>query len=217
MKRVTKNSAVSPRGKRRQIGSLGRPVGRVIAPGVWTKVIVGFVAAAAVTISILSAPGMIGFLAAGLALVMLAIAIIDWHSFIIPDWLNAAGFCLAVVHAAAQEPAAMVSAVASAAMHGGVLALIFLALRYGYAQLRGRQGLGLGDVKLALVAGAWLDWRMIPVAIELAVFAALSAYGLRQIASSQSISAINRIPFGLFFAPAIWISWVIQVQWLAPF
>ena len=36
----------------------------------------------------------------------------------------------------------------------------FFALRYGYARLRGRQGLGLGDVKLAFVAGAWLDWLM---------------------------------------------------------
>jgi leader peptidase (prepilin peptidase)/N-methyltransferase len=111
----------------------------------------------------------------------------------------------------------MVSAVASAAIRGGVLALIFLALRYGYARLRGRQGLGLGDVKLALVAGAWLDWQMIPIAIELAVFAALSAYGVRQLASGQSISATSRMPFGLFFAPAIWISWVLQVKLLAPF
>jgi leader peptidase (prepilin peptidase)/N-methyltransferase len=217
MKRVTKNATADPRGKRLQIGLMGRLVGRLATPGAWTKGIVGLVAAAAVTISILSAPGMIGLLAASLALVMLAIAIIDWHRFIIPDWLNATGFCLAIVHAVAQEPTAMVSAVASAAIRGGVLALIFLALRYGYARLRGRQGLGLGDVKLALVAGAWLDWQMIPIALELAVFAALSAYGLRQLASGQSISATSRMPFGLFFAPAIWISWVLQVKLLAPF
>jgi leader peptidase (prepilin peptidase)/N-methyltransferase len=217
MKRLTKNATADPRGKRLQSGLMGRLVGRVAPPGVWTKVIVGLVAATAVTISILSAPGMIGLLAASLALVMLAIAIIDWHRFIIPDWLNATGLCLAIVHAVAQEPTAMVSAVASAAIRGGVLALIFLALRYGYARLRGRQGLGLGDVKLALVAGAWLDWQMIPIAIELAVFAALSAYGVRQLASGQSISATSRMPFGLFFAPAIWISWVLQVKLLAPF
>jgi leader peptidase (prepilin peptidase)/N-methyltransferase len=217
MKRLTRSATAEPRGKRPQTGSVGRLVGRVATPGVWTKVIVGLVAAAAVTISILSAPGMIGLLAASLALVMLAIAIIDWHRFIIPDWLNATGFCLAIVHAVAQEPTGMVSAVASAAIRGSVLALIFLALRYGYARLRGRQGLGLGDVKLALVAGAWLDWQMIPIAIELAVFAALFAYGLRQLASGQSISATSRMPFGLFFAPAIWISWVLQVKLLAPF
>ena len=100
---------------------------------------------------------------------------------------------------------------------GVALALIFFALRYGYARLRGRQGLGLGDVKLAFVAGAWLDLLMVPVAIELAAFAALLGYFLRQLVGRQSISATSRMPFGLFFAPAIWISWIIEARWLASF
>lgn len=181
------------------------------------KVLFGFVAAGAVYVSMVSAPGASGLLAAALALVMLAIAVIDWRSFIIPNWLNAAGFGLAMVHAAVQEPAAMSQAVAFAATRGIVLALIFFALRYGYAQLRGRQGLGLGDVKLALVAGAWLDWLVIPVAIELAAVSALSAFLLRQLISGRSISVNYRMPFGLFFAPAIWVCWVIGARWLALF
>ena len=87
---------------------------------------------------------------------------------------------------AAREPDAMLEATAMAVLRGTVLALIFFALRYGYAQWRGRQGLGLGDVKLAFVAGAWLDWLMIPLAIQLAAFAALSAY-LRAAACIWSI------------------------------
>jgi leader peptidase (prepilin peptidase)/N-methyltransferase len=81
--------------------------------------------------------------------------------------------------------------------------------------LRGRQGLGLGDVKLAFVAGAWLDWTVIPIAIQLAAFAALSAYIVRQLAFGRSISATGRMPFGLFFAPAIWICWLLS--WLGAF
>ena len=99
------------------------------------------------------APGAIGFFGAGLALVMLAIAIIDWRHFIIPDWLNVAGGLLALMHAAALDPEAMLHGVAIAIVRGTLLALIFLAIRSGYARLRGRQGLGLGDVKLAFVAG----------------------------------------------------------------
>jgi leader peptidase (prepilin peptidase)/N-methyltransferase len=217
MKRLIKGATIASMGKWVRGGSIAKTVGGLAVPAAWTNVILALVAVATVIISIRSAPGTIGLLAAGLALVMLAIAVIDGRSFIIPNWLNAVGFSLAIVHAAAQEPAAILQAVSYAAMRGGALALIFLALRYGYAQLRGRQGLGLGDVKLALVAGAWLDWLMIPVAIELAAFAALSAYGLRQIASGRSISATSRMPFGLFFAPAIWISWVLEVRWLAPF
>ena len=79
---------------------------RMVLSVVWTKLLLGFVAVAVVYVSVLSAPGTIGFLAAGLALVMLAIAVIDWRSFIIPNWLNAAGFGLAILHAAAQEPEA---------------------------------------------------------------------------------------------------------------
>ena len=164
-----------------------RLVHRLATPAVWSKLVLGLVAVGAVYVSIASAPGTIGLLAAALALVMLAIAVIDWRSFIIPDWLNAAGFGLAIMHAAAQAPEAMLQAIAMAALRGVGLALVFFALRYIYARLRGRQGLGLGDVKLALVAGAWLDWLMIPIAIELAAFAALSAYLLRAARSRRPI------------------------------
>ena len=174
-------------------------------------------AAASVYVSVIYAPGAIGFFGAGLALVTLAIAIIDWRHFIIPDWLSVAGGLLALMHAAALEPEAMLHGVAIAILRGTLLALIFLAIRSGYARLRGRQGLGLGDVKLAFVAGAWLDWTMIPIAIQLAAFAALSAYIVRQLALGRSISAISRMPFGLFFAPAIWICWLLQVSWLGAF
>jgi leader peptidase (prepilin peptidase)/N-methyltransferase len=166
---------------------------------------------------VIYAPGAIGFFGAGLALVMLAIAIIDWRHFIIPDWLNVAGGLLALMHAIALEPEAMLYGVAIAILRGTLLALIFLAIRSGYARLRGRQGLGLGDVKLAFVAGTWLDWTMIPIAIQLAAFAALSAYVVWQLAFGRSISATSRMPFGLFFAPAIWICWLLQVSWLGAF
>ena len=179
----------------------------------------GFVttAVASVYVSVIYAPGAIGFFGAGLALVMLAIAIIDWRHFIIPDWLNVAGGLLALMHAIALDPETMLHGVAIAILRGTLLALIFLAIRSGYARLRGRQGLGLGDVKLAFVAGAWLDWTMIPIAIQLAAFAALSAYIVRQLAFGRSISATSRMPFGLFFAPAIWICWLLQVSWLGAF
>ena len=154
------------------------------------------------------------FLGAGLALIMLAIAVIDLRSFLIPDGLNAVAGVLAILHAAAQEPATILQAAAIAVLRGTVLALIFLALRYGYARWRGRQGLGLGDVKLAFVAGAWLDWLTIPIVIQLAAFATLSAYLVRYLVSGQSLSATSRMPFGLFFAPAIWICWLLEVKWL---
>jgi len=217
MTRLTKAGVAFASGKWLRTIALGKNSGRLFGAAPWINVMLGLLAAGAVYVSLISAPGIIGVLAAGLALLMLAIAVIDWRSFIIPDWLNAAGLGLAIMHAAAQEPDAMVAAVTLAILRGAVLALIFLALRAGYARWRGRQGLGLGDVKLAFVAGAWLDWLMIPIAIELAAFAALSVYLLRQAIAGRSLSATSRMPFGLFFAPAIWISWVLEVRWLQSF
>jgi leader peptidase (prepilin peptidase) / N-methyltransferase len=192
-------------------------IGTSLRPLRFTGGILGLVGAAVVYVSVISAPGVYGVLGAGLALVMLAIAVIDWRSFIIPDWLSATGACLAIMYAAIQERDAMLQSVATAVVRGALLALLFFALRYGYMRLRGRQGLGLGDVKLAFVAGAWLDWLMVPIAIQLAAFAALSTYLLRQLVSGQSMSATNRMPFGLFLAPAIWICWLFEVRWLDGF
>jgi len=193
-------------------------IGRIIAiPELWTRLALAIIAVIAITVSLATAPGSVGLLGAGLAIVMIAIAAVDWRRFVIPDWLNAVGLGLALVHAALQEPDAMPSAVATATLRGAALALIFLALRNGYALIRGRQGLGLGDVKLAAVAGAWLDWLVIPIAIELAAFAALTIYLFRHLAFGGSISATNRLPFGAFFAPAIWVSWVLEMKLFVPF
>jgi leader peptidase (prepilin peptidase)/N-methyltransferase len=68
----------------------------------------------------------------------------------------------------------------------------------------------LGDVKLAGVAGAWLDWTMLPVAIEIAAFSALTAVLIEQLITRRKPKATTRLPFGLFLAPSIWIGWLLQ-------
>ena len=190
--------------------------GLSLARPFWSKALIGLLAIAASAASIASVPGIAGFCGAGLALIMLAIAVIDWRSFIIPDWLNALALGLAFIHAAVGDPSMMGTAIATAAMRAAVLALIFFVVRGVYAYVRNRQGLGLGDVKLAGVAGAWLDFATIPIAIELAVLAALSGYVVRQMILRRPISATSRLPFGFFFAPAIWICWFFASAWLVP-
>ena len=166
----------------------------------------GLVAAAA---SIWAVSGANGFLGAGLAMLMLAIAVVDYRYFIIPNELTAAALALAVINAILAQAPSMLESVAAAALRGAITMLFFLALRWLYGWLRQREGLGLGDVKLAFVAGAWLDWLMIPVAIEIAALAALMAYGAWQLFGRRPVNATSRLPFGLFFAPAIWLSWLL--------
>ena len=171
--------------------------------------IVGLIGVAAVGASIWVAPAMSGFLGAGLALLMLAIAVVDLRYFIIPNELTASALALAIINAAIAETPSMVESVAAAALRGALTMLFFLGLRWLYGWLRRREGLGLGDVKLAFVAGAWLDWVMIPVAIEIAALATLVAYGAWQAFGKRPLNATSRLPFGLFFAPAIWLSWLL--------
>lgn len=122
---------------------------------------------------------------------MLAIAAVDYRHLIIPDELTAAAVVLAVVNAAAVGPSPIVDGLAAAALRGTVTMLLFWSLRWLYRRLRGREGLGLGDVKLAFVAGAWLDWTMIPVAIEIAALGALTAYGVWRLACRRTPNRCN--------------------------
>jgi leader peptidase (prepilin peptidase) / N-methyltransferase len=74
----------------------------------------------------------------------------------------------------------------------------------------------MGDVKLAAVAGAWLDWFAILVAVEIAVLVALGAYLLRGVVARRPLRATSAMPFGLYLAPAIWAAWLVQTILLAP-
>ncbi len=164
----------------------------------------------AVGVSIAAAPGTGGWLGAGLAIVMLAIAVVDGQHFVIPDPLNAAGLALGFASSAVSGQGDLVAAMAGSGLRAAVLALSFLALRLTYVRLRGRGGIGLGDVKLAAVAGAWLDWPVMPIAVEIAALSAISVYALRRYLLRHPLWSGSRLPFGLYFAPAIWIGWLLH-------
>lgn len=172
----------------------------------------GALALAAAAISITVAPGAAGYLGAALALVMMAIAVIDGSRFIIPDELTAAALVLALVNAAVQAPDGALQAVAVALLRGTVLMLVFWGLRAAYRRLRGRDGLGLGDVKLAGVAGAWLDWVTMPIAVQIAAVTAIAVYAFAHVVAGKPLTATSRLPFGLYLAPSIWLAWLLEAS-----
>jgi len=166
--------------------------------------------------SLVLAPDLRGIAGAGLAALMAAIAAVDARRFIIPDGLTAAALVLGFAHAAIGEVDALAPALAVSALRGAVLGLAFLGLRAIYRRLRGRHGIGLGDVKLAGVAGVWLDWSIIPIAIEIAAVAALGTYLIRHLCFRRALRPTTRLPFGLFLAPAIWVGWLLETTLLYP-
>jgi leader peptidase (prepilin peptidase) / N-methyltransferase len=155
-------------------------------------------------------PGREGLFGAGLAVLMTAVAAIDARYYRIPDGLTLLILLLALLRDLGAEPEGIAEALASSAFRGIGCALPLLCLREFYRRVRGRDGLGLGDVKLAAVGGMWLDWLSMPFAIEIAAFGALSFYVVRQLLLRQRVLVAARLPFGLFFAPAIWVAWLLE-------
>jgi leader peptidase (prepilin peptidase)/N-methyltransferase len=132
---------------------------------------------------------------------------VDWPHLIIPNVLSGAGLCLAIVHTTVKEPEAMLDSFTFAVLHGSTFALALLGIGCAYKWTRGREGIGLGDVKLAGVAGMWLDWFVMPIFDRDRSQRRTVLLLLRQLIIGQPIRATSRLPFGMLFAPAIWICW----------
>jgi leader peptidase (prepilin peptidase) / N-methyltransferase len=170
----------------------------------------GAVAVCSMIASLTVAPGIPGAMGAALAVTMIAIAAVDARSFTIPDKLVLVGLLLGFLNAAIVHEGQVTAGLINAALRGGAFALLFLCGRSAYRLVRGREGIGLGDVKLAAVAGAWLDWMSISVAVDVAALSALAAVLVHAI-RGRPISIGSAIPFGLFFAPAIWLAWFLKI------
>jgi leader peptidase (prepilin peptidase) / N-methyltransferase len=174
----------------------------------------GIALSVGVVASVVLVPDSRGAWGAGLAVIMVAIAAVDARRFIIPDELTAAAIALGLAYAAVEDAEIWAQALAWAVLRGAVPALAFLGVRAAYRRWRGLEGIGLGDVKLAGVAGVWLDWPTIPIAIEIAALAALGAYMIRHLYLRRNVRPTTRLPFGLFLAPAIWIAWILEATLL---
>ena len=170
----------------------------------------GFVAIAA---SLYAAPGIAGLAGAGLGLIMLAVAIVDARHLVIPDELSGFAVALGLADVVFERWPEMPNPMLEALIRASAMAAVFFVFRFAYRRLRGREGMGLGDVKLAGVAGVWLDWSSLPIAVELAALGALAFLALQRIRTRRAPDPLAKLPFGAFFAPAIWMCWALERWW----
>jgi len=131
------------------------------------------------------------------------LAVIDAASFRLPDaiTLGAGVAGLAVTWIVSRDQ--LVAHLAGAALGFALLA----GLALFYRRLRGREGLGLGDAKLAAVGGAWLGWLALPSVILLAAAGGLILYGVAAVRSGTKVLS-DPIPFGIPLSFAIWLIWL---------
>jgi leader peptidase (prepilin peptidase)/N-methyltransferase len=142
---------------------------------------------------------------------MLAIAVVDAQRFIIPDVLSlpaiplgllASGWLVDPWSTHLVNPDHLIGAL----LGGAGLWLV----REAYWRWRGNEGLGLGDVKLAAAGGAWIGWEHLADMVLLAVAGALSFVLALVIVRRGRLSGGERIPFGTFLAPSIWVVWCLR-------
>jgi leader peptidase (prepilin peptidase) / N-methyltransferase len=147
-----------------------------------------------------------------LAAAALFVAVVDIDRFEIPDIANFAIFALGV--AQTQVLGIDITALTQCVARSVLVAACLFVLRAAYRCVRGIEGLGLGDVKLAGAGAAWLSVPYLAVAILIAVGAAVAAIVGRGIVTGERIKAHSAVPFGTFLAPAIWMAWFAQVSGL---
>jgi leader peptidase (prepilin peptidase)/N-methyltransferase len=148
-----------------------------------------------------------------LATVMLAIALIDAEQFIIPDVLSLPAIPVGLACAWATDVAPPANLVEHLlAMIVGGLALYLI--REAYFRCRAREGLGLGDVKLGLAAGAWTGLSGLGHVLLLASVFALCWVVVVNARNLAALKGATPIAFGVFLAPAIWVVWFAGKQGL---
>ncbi len=162
------------------------------------------VGGAVALISTMSLPWPIALASIILGALMIAGAEVDARTYLLPDAVTWGGIASGILAASALNPfEPWLSAGAAVARALGTAVAVVL-LRWGYARIRGREGLGFGDVKLAAAVGAWPPLALIPFCFALATCPALVTVMFARLRGG-SIDATAKLPFGAFLCPALWL------------
>ena len=153
---------------------------------------------------------MYGFTVLGGVRVLLACALIvlfvtDLQHKILPNVITLPGIVVGFVCSLFLPPGWRDSLI-GIAVGGGLL----FAIAEGYYRIRGQEGLGMGDVKLLAMIGAFLGWKLVLLTLVLASFSG-SLIGVALIASKRG-DMKYALPFGTFLA----IGAVVSAAWGSP-
>ena len=148
-------------------------------------------------------PGILAWATAVLGWSLLTLAMIDVRHFILPDEIT-----LPLIPAGLAVTWALDSGRLPHHAAGAVGGFIFVViLRWAYARVRGREGIGLGDAKLLAAAGAWVSWQGLSGIVLIAAAAALAGHVIWS-ALFQRRDLTREIPFGPYLAAGLWLTWL---------
>jgi leader peptidase (prepilin peptidase) / N-methyltransferase len=127
------------------------------------------------------------------ASMLIVLFAIDLEHQILPNTITLPGIVVGLVCAIAFPPG-LRDALIGAAVGGGVL----FAVAEGYYRIRGEEGMGMGDVKMLALVGAFLGWKLTVLTLVLASFTGSLAGGVILVTRRGGLKAA--LPFGTFLA-----------------
>ena len=165
---------------------------RVSSRYVWVEILTGVVFASH---ALFFDPGVL--LAARLvfAAILIALFFIDLEHQLLPDALTLPGIAVGIIASVFAQPGGPASLLGA-----GLGATILLVIRWLWKRATGVDGMGLGDVKMLAMIGAFLGWQ----AVWLVLFVASLAGAIAgvAIAAAGRGSMKSKLPFGTFLAVA---------------
>ena len=134
----------------------------------------------------------------GFSAALLALAVIDWDTTLLPDDITLPLLWAGLVFAALQfNP----SVTLPDALWGAVAGYLSLWLVYwAFKLVTGKEGMGYGDFKLFAALGAWFGWSaLVPVILMASAVGAVVGIGMK---FSSGLREGGYVPFGPFLAAA---------------
>jgi len=131
---------------------------------------------------------------------MIVLGFIDFYHQILPDEITLPGLALALVYAPFRPDLNLRQALIGAVVGAGFLLFIYGA----YYLFRKKEGLGMGDVTMMLLIGAFLGWKLTFFTLILASFVGAIVGVLFILFRKKDLQ--YSLPFGTFLAPAAYIA-----------
>lgn len=137
---------------------------------------------------------------------MLALAAIDIDHFVLPDRITLPGIIVGLALQPWLPGTRFLEAVGGVLIGAGILVMI---INYWY-WLRGEEGMGMGDVNMLALVGAFLGWEGVAVTLFTSALAgALTGLALML---AGKLDLRSKLPFGAFLA----IGAVVSLFWGEP-
>ena len=155
--------------------------------------------------SLLVSPDLAGGAGALFGWLLLALAVLDFRHYWLPDRLTFSLMGLGLLEAVMFDRSAVPDRVIGAVAGWAALAAIAALFR----MTRGKHGMGGGDPKLLAAIGAWLGWAMLPWVVLAASILGLCDAGMRSVRKGEG-GHDRHYPLGTWLAAAGYGAWLIM-------